>query len=358
MSKKVLRFTKPITNCYPATSEAAGILFADNSISNWMFNSFIQVFQVEGNNAIDYYDFAIDNNPFLCYNELQYSFVYHNWKSLTEFIKSCIDDRYYVRLFNNMSKNPLYHTNQELQHDILVYGYDDETGEFFVADYFSNGHFEEEKCKYEDLERAVDTFDPSLFETNVGFLNCIQMIQIEENLCKLRYSLYTGEQMEYILSLNLPRIIASLRDYLDCVPTTNWFTRARAMDESLAANHKWGLDCYDVLKLHVENYQPHQASFSGQSFYMMKNHKEVMIARLRKIEKFYVFPNVEDHVARYESLLSMTQRLMLLYYKLEYDFDNERLYERIYRLLDEIKQKDAEYTELLYRDLLTVHELL
>ena len=40
---KILPFVIPITNCYPATSEATGILFTDNNIYEWMFNSFIQI---------------------------------------------------------------------------------------------------------------------------------------------------------------------------------------------------------------------------------------------------------------------------------------------------------------------------
>ncbi len=57
-----------------------------------------------------------------------------------------------------------------------------------------------------------------------------------------------------------------------------------------------------------------------------------------------------------DAYLSMMQRLMLLYFKLEYDYENERMFDRIYHLLEETKQKDAEYTELLYEDLLTIHE--
>ena len=56
--KKILPFVIPITACYPATSHASGILFTDKNISNWMFNNFIQIFQVESNDAIYYYNWT------------------------------------------------------------------------------------------------------------------------------------------------------------------------------------------------------------------------------------------------------------------------------------------------------------
>lgn len=156
--KKKLPFVVPITTCYPSTSHASGILFADDFVSNWMFNNFIQIFQVESNDAIDYYDFSIDNNHFLSYNELSYEFVYHNWSSINDFIVACINDNYFVRVFNNVRKNSLYDFEDEWQHDILIFGYDSENEIYNVADHFRNGKFEIANFTFDELDNAVDTF--------------------------------------------------------------------------------------------------------------------------------------------------------------------------------------------------------
>lgn len=342
MSEKILPFVIPITDCYPATSEAAGILFADSFIANWMFNNFIQIFQVEENNAIDYYDFAIDNNPFLSYNEINYSFIYHNWNSLKDFIISCINDGYYVRLFNNTNKNPLYDIKREIQHDLLIYGYNDMIEIFFVADHFQSGRFEIKTCSFEVLENAVDTYKFELFEENPAFLNCVQMIRKEDNLMRLRFSMYTPEEMDYILMLNLPRIITSIEDYLNASPTKNWYTRGRVMDQKLAASHKWGIECYDILNLCLNSYD--SEGFSLQSFYLMFNHKIVMLERLRRIDNIYELSDFQSFIEKFESLKNLTNILMMSVFKLKFIKQKQALIHKINQKISEIKKLDVEYT--------------
>lgn len=349
--KKKLSFVMPITACYPATSEASGILFADEYISGWMFNNFIQLFQVEGNGAIDYYDFAIDNNPYLSYNEISYKFIYDNWLSLSDFIVSCINNDYYVRIFNNMSKNSLYGSGNDIQHDMLIFGYDDETRNFNVADHFNKGRFCMGECSFEQLSNAVDTYSTDLFDVNPAFLNSVQIIQKENNLMRLRFSMYTPEQMNYLLALNLKRIIASLVDYIECRPTTNWYTRGRAMDEKLASTHKWGLDCYDVIKEQIETMDISAVYFILQSCYVIDNHKIVMIERINRIADKYNFEKKETHIQNYKILQGLTNRLMMLVIKLRYGNKKETLVPRVSELIDRIKLLEYEYTISLIKDL-------
>ena len=96
--KKILPFIEPMNACYPATSEASAILFADSMLHDWMMNNFIQVYEVDGSHVIDYYDFSIDNNPFLSYNEIDFSFIKRSWKDFITFLKYAIYDNYYIRI--------------------------------------------------------------------------------------------------------------------------------------------------------------------------------------------------------------------------------------------------------------------
>lgn len=351
MNKKVLPFVIPITACYPATSGASGILFTDELIVDWMFNCFIQIFQVESNNAIDYYDFAIDNNPFLSYNEISYSFINNNWKSMKDFVISCINDDYYVRIFNNMKKNSLYKTEKDFQHDILIYGYDNNQCKLHVADHFRNGKFEENQCLFEEFENAIDTYKPELFKSNPAFLNSVQIIKKEDNMDRLRYSMYTSEEMNDILTLNLNRIVESLEDYLSGRPTVNWYTRGRVMDNRLEKSHKWGIDCYKILSMYADNSGKEKDDFATQSFYLVYNHKLVMLERLKKINEFYVFDNFQGHLKNYEYLKVLTNRLMLLYIKMRYIKEKKVLSDRMKQLLKEIVELEYEYMEMLINDL-------
>lgn len=349
--KKELPFVIPIISCYPATSQAAGILFTDKFISEWMYNNFIQLFQVESNGAIDYYDFAIDNNPFLSYNELNYEFIYNNWNAISDFIIGCINDDYYVRLFNNVSKNSLYNNNDEMQHDILIFGYNKKNKLYKVADHFNNGRFEIASCSFDELEKAVDTYDPDLFDKNPAFLNSIQMIHKEENLMRLRFSMYNSQQMGYLLSFNLRRIIYSLQDYVNCNPTTNWYTRGRVMDTELAGTHKWGIDCYDVIKYQVINHETANLSFVLQSCFVLKNHKMVMIERIKLIDNKIGLTRKNIHIKNFIYLQELTSKLMMMVMKFFYKYKLNNMANRISLLIDEIKKTDYEYSNMLINDL-------
>ncbi|MDE7309149.1 MAG: hypothetical protein K2N61_10920, partial [Lachnospiraceae bacterium] len=266
----------------------------------------------------------------------------HNWKSLKSFIISCINDGYYVRLFNNTNKNPLYDIKNEIQHDLLIYGYNDEAGFFFVADHFQNGRFEAKTCSFEILENAVDTYKFELFEDNPAFLNCVQMIRKEDNLMRLRFSMYTAKEMDYILMLNLPRIITSIEDYLNARPTKNWYTRGRVMDQRLADSHKWGIECYDVLNLCLNSYD--SEGFSLQSFYVMLNHKVVMLERLQRINNFYELPDFQYFIEKFDSLKNLANILMMLVFKLKFIKEKQSLINKINQKISEIKKLDIKYT--------------
>ncbi len=346
--KKELPFVMPLTTCYPSTSHASGILFADPYIENWMFNNFIQLFEVEDNGAIDYYDFAIDNNPYLSYNEINYDFIYHNWSSIRDFIISCIRDNYYVRVFNNISKNSLYGTDKVMQHDILIFGYDCSNETYKVADHFINGKFEIKACAFEELEQAIDTYNPVFFDTNPIFMNSVQLIYKENDLRRLRYSMYTSEQMDYMLALNIPRIIGSLKDYVNSSPTLNWYTRGVAMDTYLSSTHRWGIDCYDVI---LDNLKEKKFSFLVQSCHIFNNHKKVMIERIKKIKKNLKIEFVNNYEELFAELEHKTKRLEMMVIKFRYSGSERRNILKIEELLNEIKSKEKKYVSELIQEL-------
>ncbi len=351
---KILPFVIPITNCYPATSEATGILFTDNNIYEWMFNSFIQIFEVEGNHAIDYYDFAIDNNPFLSYNEIDYSFIYHNWDSIIDFVISAIDDNYYVRLFVNMRKIAAYLNSDDNQHDMIIFGYNKKEALFYIADHFQKGYFEKKTCTFEELINALDTYKVELFNENYAFLNSAQLIKRETDLMRLRFSMYTPEEMDYILSLNLSRITDSLSDYLNGVPTTNWYTRGRVMNECLKASHHWGIQCYDILKLYVNELKEEHITndFALQSFYVFYNHKRVMLERIKIIGQKYDLYNIDMHLKNFNELCILSNKAMLKYIKSTMKANNENSCNSLLKSIDELYELDKNYISLLLEDLL------
>lgn len=354
MCERILPFTIPINACYPATSGASAILFSDSSLYNWMFNNFIQIFEVESNHALDYYDFAIDNNPFLSYNELDFTFIRKNWNSISSFIISSLKDDYYVRLFVNIGKLPLYPYAQTFYHDLIVFGVNEETSVFHVADHFENKQFVKRTCSFNDMEIAVDTVSLSSYDSVPGTLRCVQLIKKDVDFTKLRYSLYTKEQIKRITSLNLERIIISLSDYINCTPTQNWYTRGHVMDKEFSLTHKWGLDCYDILKLHIQQIIDTGIPlyFANQSFYLMYNHKVVMLERLKVLSRIYPSLDIEHHFNSYLKLCMLTRALMMNFIKFSLKKGKHTHIQRLFASIKELYNLDYAATQDLLANLI------
>lgn len=360
MSEKILPFIIPINACYPAISGASGILFSDPSLHDWMYNNFIQIFEVESNHALDYYDFSIENNPFLSYNELDFTFIRKNWDSISSFIISSLKDNYYVRLFVNIEKLPLYPYNQTFYHDLIVFGVNEEASIFHVADHFKNQQFVKSTCSFSELEIALDTFLLSSYDSVPGTLRCAQLIKKDTDFTKLRYSLYTKEQIKSFTSLNLDRIIKSLSDYITCTPTQNWYTRGHVMDENFSATHKWGLDCYDILRLHIQQVIDTglPLHFAKQSFYLMYNHKVVMRERIKILSHIYPSFDMERHLNSYTKLCVLSKSLMMNFIKFTIKKDKHT---NVPRLIDSVRilyNSDYEATQDLLSNLIKLQTQL
>ena len=163
--------------------------------------------------------------------------------------------------------------------------------------------------------------------------------------------MYTPEEMQRITSFDLTRIIESLDDYLSCKPTKNWYTRGHVMDNSLASSHTWGIDCYDTLDLFCQNWSNEffDSSFACQSFYVMINHKKVMIERLNVIKKHFKSFSHKKHQENFSKLAGKLNLLMLKYVRMTmYQKDD---YANLHNSISELKHLDFSYMEILKKNL-------
>lgn len=351
--KKILPFVIPDVTCYPATSEACGILFADPAIHDWMYNNFIQLFEVDASHAIDYYDFAIENNPFLSYSEVDYTFIMKKWDSILSFIMDALDDNYYLRFFVNTAKMELYDFGY-FHHDLIIYGYDREEGILYIADHFKRGKFSTDKCSFDDFSFALDTYNLEEFGKLSAFLRSVQMVKIETDFLRLRYSMYTPQEMDALLTFNIERIKESLQDYLLCQPTRGWFTRGMLMDEKHSAGHRWGLECYDVLCDLLRNVFDKKKNnlVTRQSFFVEYNHKCMMSSRVRLLEEKGFLKEGNRWGECFDALSKKLYRIMLLYFrssaKRDYKSEEE---DQILSQLSDVRSQDRQLTEELLQAL-------
>ena len=248
---------------------------------------------------------------------MDYDFIYDTWKDIINLVKVSINHGYYLRVFLNKSKLKLYGTDQQIQHDVLIYGYDDKNEIVFLADHFQNGFFSMQSCTYKELIVAFDTYAVERFNINPAFLNSVQLVKKEDSLMRLRYSMYSEKEMVEAMSINTLRIKNSLCDYINAAPTCNWFSRGRMMDTVLQKSHRWGIECYEILIDYVNSIceKDVNPTFARNSFFVSYNHKVVMLKRIEVLEKYGYLDNAFLHKQRVENLIRMAKRNMLAYIK-------------------------------------------
>lgn len=352
--KKKLPMSIPINACYPAISQTSGILFADPLIHDWLMNNFIQVFEVDQEtHAIDYYDYCAEGNPFLSYNEIDYSFINKNWLDLASFIESAIDDNYYIRIFVNIKEIKAYSSNTDAYHDLMVYGYDSDNKIIYIADHFSAGKLLLKTCSYKEINRATFCFEPDKCQKE-AYLSSVQMIKKECDFMRLRYSMYSPEQMDYIMTFNTNRVYNSLLCYLEGKPVDGWFSRGRVMDSCLEKSHRWGIQCYDVLLQNIENIETNDKEFlfAKQSFHVMTNHKTVMIERLNTLQSRYQNIDWSTYIEDYLKIESILKKATLQFMKCQMYRKCNRIKcmdicKRIREAIDSAGKKDFESTRRL-----------
>lgn len=322
MKEKVLPISYPIVDCYPATSGAMAILQTREELSDWFLNSFIQLFEVR-DQAIDFYDFSIENNPFLIYNEIDFTLL-KKWENVGNFIKDSIDREYYVRLFINCKDCALYGMiNYDFYHDILIYGYDEDN--FYVADHFKDGKFSFQLMSIDELIHTYDIeTQPKKIQDRHQHANLIQLIKPEIDLYRLQmdFILNSPEEKHSLFALDCNRIKLSCEDYLNSKPTTGWYTRIRGLNEVIIRNREWGINCFKTLKKHIQFLNGdsfyENSMFSLQSTYVECLHKKIMLMRVKLLTERKLLINGEVHQEALHMLCDEMNLLLLKFIKAYY----------------------------------------
>lgn len=165
MNIKVLPVGQPDITAYPHHAHLFSIL---NGIDEqgkyklpWLCNNYIQLEYESGN--IDFsigYDILpiLENCAWLVKDSISFEMIKKKWSDVVGFIVDAIDtghyvymevDEYYIREYDNYNKKHLSHT-------ILIYGYNEISKEFFVADFFKNRKYYFAKATFEEVKKGYD----------------------------------------------------------------------------------------------------------------------------------------------------------------------------------------------------------
>lgn len=162
-SKLILPIKEPIVAFKPIIA-AINIVAANNPDNEkWVFNHFVQISLGEnGDNAYFVMGSASKHQscPFIGYNCIPGVFVSKNYNLLTDFIKMCIKNNYYMYFDIDCYYIKNYVGNRHRSHEIFIYGFDDQLKIVYIADFFDFHFFSFGTCSYDEINKAyVNIYD-------------------------------------------------------------------------------------------------------------------------------------------------------------------------------------------------------
>jgi len=249
-------------------------------------------------------------------------------KSGTKFIdliKNAVDHDFYVTTCVNKNKLDVVSGGSD-RHDLLIHGYDDEKNEVYVMAYDQRGKYRECICSFNEIAEAYE---------KVGS----QILWDEDTIVLIKRKSHPLYQADMTKICNL------LEDYL-CSRSCWWRFNGGSCANSDDPNQ--GLNAYDRVVEYARRINEDNVNLDIRSFCTIRDHKYVMIERIKYLERMEYISSHLKLSQRYNIIYRDAERVKLLAmkYMITTDF---RLVEFLARLLSKMKEEER----LLLEELLS-----
>lgn len=268
-------------------SHALSILKSNLKNDVWIYNNFLQIFSVEKQeeHVIDFFDFNIENTPFLDFNTMDKKWILE-CLSVHDFIKSMIEQDCYIICFVNTEYVPAYGYVPG-SHDPMIYGYDDIEQVYYLCDHIKGGKYTEFICSYIDLEKAILKVNkiPDRFALrNRKEVDLFRSVNFDENWHRNKLYIYCDHTNRN--GIYYEKMIGSLKDYLNATNTVMWGNRMDFMSNTEKKHHNFGVNCFRDLYAHIDRMWDTKAysNDSIQAVYVFYSYVALMVQRLEKMQ--------------------------------------------------------------------------
>lgn len=265
---KSLKLAKPFIKTFPNLTHLLAIIQDIPTAKIWYINHFIQIqinedVSYENINANFCFGDFINpfiKCPFLKTEKISKRLMQDYDISLYSMISRCIDVGQYLCVPVDWFYIPCSDSYQinHVAHELLISGYDTETGEIEITDFFKNGHYSTERCSIEFVEQAFDNLPPKF--------------------CLLDDYIFSFELNELNYSFNVELAVELLSDYFYCKnPHMKFNFISKYFDLMSEDLFVFGLNTYEVFVKHVDKFiEGSIANLDVRSFYVLHQHKEVL----------------------------------------------------------------------------------
>lgn len=321
MKKIIPMMTPPITT-YPSIANVLSLLWSrKEQIMPWFSDHFIQlvVRPSHENTFGDFYDHAdLDNFYRILYGLPGLGWMRVNrdtavFPAFTDYIEYLINgdycleaclDRYYFKFSKNFGKDHFIHST-------LIYGYDDEAREVYIADFFSNSKYEHQVVSYDEVNQAMN---------NDGIIN-----------------LFKAWDDSYKFNRKLMK--KYFEDYLN---STDSFNRYFSSNKHYNNDALFGLAYYDyLLKRFMED-----DYIDFRMYHLLFDHKQLMKNRLEYLATQQIYSDEQMNELREKNDVLIEESMNLRGCVLKYMMrPSEKMRENIANRLMELKKLDKVFTE-------------
>ncbi|WP_434749295.1 BtrH N-terminal domain-containing protein [Paenibacillus amylolyticus] len=168
MNSVILPMYEPKLNTYNVYATLFSIIAKDESYLPWYYSNFIAL----GINTCDDTLYFTDHFTFFEYGEgltscpwlevykPSHKTIYYDYKfDIQKVLTSYLDQNKYIWLHLDQFYIPLsvHYQKMHKEHSLLVYGYDDATNVFYIADSLDNGKFTKTTLSYQQLKKAWES---------------------------------------------------------------------------------------------------------------------------------------------------------------------------------------------------------
>ena len=259
MKKIILRTRYPWIATYPIFANPLSILQCVQYTYNYIYSSFIQIICCKKNGAISFYDFNYRYCPLLNIQRISKEFMKEQ-SNYIESIKFFINKGYYLYMLVNPKYISIYHSEEDWCHDLFVFGYDDESRSFHIADNFT-GKYEQRTCSYQELENAINNL-PYDKEGYLGFNGCIELLSNNKDM----------KYVEPFLKENIIRIKDSFSNYVEGYGAWNDSSLEMRVEPYGYNKFQYGIDCYQFL---IDNLlEKGISNIHFPSYFLIYDHKK------------------------------------------------------------------------------------
>ncbi|MBU3198544.1 hypothetical protein LL037_18950 [Clostridium estertheticum] len=339
---KKLTTNYPMISSYPFHANLLSIISNTDEYLSWFYNYYIQLeIPPIGHwlgTRLDFYTPLLWKScPWIYYQRISRDLLAKKWKSICEFIIDSIDlgyyayfniDRFYISEYDSSHK-------EHRVHDIFVFGYNLKNKTFNIADNFRDN-------KYYYANASFDEIMESYLNVDDNWLFGVELIKFrKKGEYKFDISIVKDFLVDFLESKNTKE---RYRLPSEQVAISEGMKNAYINNSNLhAGGWKFGRDIYNVLREYIGLIDNKNNDVDLRSFHVLKEHKVVMLGRLKYLYDNQYISNIERIYSNYEDVKEWT--IILLNLMIKYSIcGNENILERATKLLYDIEM--VEYNVL------------